>query len=87
MTAPDTKAMARRRVDAMHAANTTANGTTTTIEPGWPGVRLVLRALGSTWRLDWIGPRASAVEARSLRALVRRFRERALGLLRAVPPR
>jgi hypothetical protein len=84
LTTPNTKAALRRRADAAHAAITTAGDTTTTIEPGWPGVRLVLRSLGSIWRLDWIGPRPNAVGARSLRALARRFRTCALGVLHAV---
>jgi hypothetical protein len=67
------KAVLRRAGDA-HAAITMSADGTTTIEPGWRGVRLVLRWVRSSWRLDWIGPQPSAVVARSLRALLRRLR-------------
>jgi hypothetical protein len=52
----------------------------TTIEPGWPalpGVRLVLRALGFAWHVDWLGPRPHALTAHTLAELARRLAARA----------
>jgi hypothetical protein len=83
---PKAKPAKRRRADAARVAAAAVCGVTTTIETGgWqglPGVRLVLRPLRSCWHLDWIGPRRSAFDARSLSTLARRFRTCALGVLR-----